>query len=63
MSALKIYADAVKEDFPELTPIVDNMLMMANARIAELEADLEEARRERDQYFNEIVHLENGESV
>lgn len=46
MSALKIYADAVKEDFPELTPVVDNMLMMANARIAELEAALATARRE-----------------
>ena len=33
------------------------------ARIAELEEDLEKARRERDQYFNEIVHLENGGSV
>ena len=40
MSALKIYADAVKEDFPELTPVVDNMLIMANDRIAELEAAL-----------------------
>lgn len=46
MSALKIYADAVKEDFPELTPVVDNMLMMANARIVELEAALATARRE-----------------
>ena len=33
------------------------------ARIAELEEDLEEARRERDQYLGEIIHLENGESV
>lgn len=33
------------------------------ARIAELEAALKEARRERDQYFNEIFHLGNGESV
>ena len=32
-------------------------------RIAELEEDLEEARRERDQYLGEIIHLENGESV
>ena len=38
-------------------------ITIKDARIAELEAQLAEVRQERDQYLDEIIHLENGESV
>lgn len=35
----------------------------AEKRIRELEAELAEVRKDRDQFESELMHLENGESM
>lgn len=64
------YMQAAAVEIEQLRTIVKTMLPTASdlieaqaVRIKELETDLAETRKERDQYLSELMYLENGESM
>lgn len=43
--------------------VLQDRIRELEAKLDEVWKDLEEARKERDQYLSELMYLENGESM